>query len=590
VLGFSQIPFFRIVLCFGLGMACQQTCRISISILFAILTLLLISVLWLRYYKVAFVLRILLLSFGISILGAIILENRQSDIDDYPLKSNLSTFLVKKQLATNKSWTKYEIQADDVGLLYVHTGFEILKVGTYYSSGVQKYKIQQDALPKRFDYPLFLKSKGYLFTSFIKESDTIFKSNSYTWFLRQMDEVRNAVAERMDVLLEGKNIKGFYSAVLLGDKSWLDEETQSAFATLGISHFLAVSGLHVGIIYLVFSLVLGLNKYKKHRWFIPKIILVVVIIWFYALLSGLSVSVVRAAFMFSCFLIARSIKRSGNGFNILCFSAFVNLVINPFAFYDVGFQLSYAAVASIILLYPKMQSVLAFKYKIMNLGWDAVCISTCAQLGTLPIILYTFGYFPVWFLVSNLWLALFSFVLTLSAFLFLFLSFVPIVNDLYAFLVELLYDSFLWGVQQLEFLPFSQVLVFISQYQMLVLLSMIGLWFTYIYSRKRSALLFGIFLAVIVLIEVDDGLQPVFKTIDVGYKRYYVYESGNRKWMFPQRYTRDFDSLFVKNNADQSLFNNYYRLPRHIRPNKKHEMIVLRIVNSDSITIETELK
>ena len=590
MLGFSQIPFFRILLCFGFGIATQIAFNIPTTILYTIFTGLLGGVLVLRYYKVAFVLRILALSVCITILGALIFGTRLSDFNSQPEQDNLSVFLVRKQVSANEKWNKYQVESYNSGLLYVASEFDDLEVGRYYSSSVKKFKIKQDELPKRFDYPLYLKSKAYFFTSFITSRDTILETSSVTVPLKQMDKVRKVVGNKLEYLLGDKEIHGFYSAVLLGDKSWLDEETQSAFATLGISHFLAVSGLHVGIIYLVFSLVLGLNKYKKHRWLIPKLVLVIVIIWFYAVLSGLTVSVVRAAFMFTCFLIARSIKRSGNGFNILCFAAFVNLVLNPYAFYDVGFQLSYAAVASIVLLYPKMQSLLTFKYKAMNLGWDAICISACAQLGTLPIILYTFGYFPVWFLVSNLWLSLFSFVLTASAFLFLLLAFVPIVNTGYVYFVDGLYHVFLWGIVQLQSLPFSQVLVFLSRNQMLMLLVMLGLWITYVYSKKRSALMVGIVLSFFVLVDFSDDKPPKLKTIDVGYKRYYSYQSGNKRWLFPHRYSKEFDDSFVKNNADKSLYENYYRLPMNIRPSKKHEMLVLRIFDDYGKLVEIELK
>jgi competence protein ComEC len=590
VLGFSQIPFFRILLCFGIGLTVQLYLRLPIIGVFIAFTSLFVVVFLLRYKNVAFVFRILALSVCIMSVGALFIELRLQKFYEQPKNSELSSFLVKKELSSNESWNKYQIESGNNGLLYVAKELGELNVGGHYSVSLAKQKVVQDALPKRFDYPLYLKSKGYFFTAFIKSTDTIYLTNKHSAWLKLVAGVRNSVYSRLELLFGDKEIKAFYSAILLGDKSWLNQDTQSAFATLGISHFLAVSGLHVGIIYILLSLVLGLTQYKKHKWLMAKLLLVVAVIWMYAILSGFSVSVVRASFMFTCFLFARALKRGGNGFNILCFSAFVTLLINPLAFYDVGFQLSYAAVASIVLLHPKMQSLLSFRYRASNYLWDALCLSTCAQLGTLPIILYTFGYFPVWFLVSNLWLALFGFILTASAFLFLFIAYIPLVGEGFAFLSSEFYKAFLWGVSGLESLPFSKVIIFLERKQMMVLLVMLGFWFVYLYSKKRSALLIAITLSLGVIVWPIDKIEYGLKEINVGNRKYYIYQTPTKKWLFPLMYNKEFEDSFVKNNADNSLFKDYYRLPKHIRRSKKYEMVVLRILDGNGNVVEKELK
>lgn len=590
MLGFSQIPFFRIVLCFGIGLALQLYGQWSIEALFCSFSVVLPIVLLLRIKKVAFVFRILSLSFCLVLVGAMVLELRLQKFENQPTTSQLNSFYVKKHLSSKGKWNKYEIGADNNGLLYVAKALEPLQVGQQYFAKVKKYRVEQDALPKRFDYPMYLKSKGFCFKAFVKRSDSIFVGNSTRPMFLALAAVRRAISSQLEALLANEAIKGFYSAVLLGDKSWLDEETQVAFAELGIAHFLAVSGLHVGIIYVMFSLVLGLKQYKKHQWLVAKLTLVIVAIWVYALVSGFSVSVVRASFMFTCFLVARGLKRGGNGFNILCFSAFVTLLNNPLAIHDVGFQLSYAAVASIILLHPKMQAWFTFKYRVSNFLWDAVCLSACAQLGTLPIILFTFGYFPVWFLLSNLWLAPFAFILTCSAFIFQILAFVPWVNVGFSFVVAQVYNLFLYGITLLESLPFAAINVHIEKNQMLVLLGMLGLWITYLYSKKMSAIAFAMVLAAFAIVTSDGVEKEGLQEIKVGQKKYYSYHSKAKQWLFPRWYSHDFDHSFVKNNADNSLFKDYYRLPMGIRPSKKIEMVVLRIEDGNGHTIEIELE
>lgn len=550
--------------------------------------MLLACVLILRYYKVAFVTRIFGLSCALIVLGAICLQFQSQKFEKMATEIELRSFLVEKRISESDKWVKYQISTGDKGLLYLDNRFKELEVGAYYSSSKTGIKLSDDDLPKRFDYPLYLRSKGLYFSAFINSFDTIYQETKKNNFLFFVDVLRNEVRVRILKLLKGKEVLGFYSAVLLGDKSWLDEETQTAFATLGISHFLAVSGLHVGIIYLLFGLVFGLNVYRKHKWLLPKIVIVILVIWLYALLSGFTLSVVRAAFMFTCFLFAKLLKRESNAFNILCFSAFINLLYNPMVFYDVGFQLSYAAVASIVLLFPKLQSLLTFKYKVLNWIWDAICVSACAQFGTLPIILYTFGYFPVWFLVSNLWLSVFSFMLTASAFLFLIISYIPFIDMWYSFLVNEIYLLFFRGIQFLEKLPYSKLEFFMEQDQMLILLILLGFWITYLYSRKRSALVVGLLVCIVFSLRVASEAEPYLNKLQANGRVYYQYSGKGRKWLFPKDYSTYFDDSFVKNNADNSLFKDYYRLPIDIRQKKESEIVVLRIVNGKAV--RTEIK
>ncbi len=151
------------------------------------------------------------------------------------------------------------------------------------------------------------------------------------------------------------------SALLLGYKDLLDRETIMIYSSSGAMHVLAVSGLHVGIIYLLLnSLFLFFEKFKYGKYL--KAVFLILSLWAYALLTGLSPSVLRAATMFSFIIIGSALKRETNIYNTLAASAFVLLLYNPYILLQVGFQLSYAAVLGIVYLQPKLYKLMYTKY------------------------------------------------------------------------------------------------------------------------------------------------------------------------------------------------------------------------------------
>ena len=130
--------------------------------------------------------------------------------------------------------------------------------------------------------------------------------------------------------------------------------------------------------------------------------------WFYALITGMSPSVSRAVFMFSCLAFAQISGRSFNRINILFFSAFVLLLTNPFLLYDLGFQLSYMAMLGIFLFYDKLSSLLMPSNKILKWIWEGTCIGVSAQLTTIPIVLFNFHIFPNYFVITNIGMMFFA--------------------------------------------------------------------------------------------------------------------------------------------------------------------------------------
>jgi len=190
------------------------------------------------------------------------------------------------------------------------------------------------------------------------------------------------------------------SALSLGYRDEMDPALRQGYAGAGAMHFLAISGLHVGILYFFLHALLGfLVRVPGGR--LLRTVLVLLALVFYAVLSGLSPSVCRAVTMFGFFSAGSALQRHVNTYNILAASAFIMLLVNPFLLADVGFQLSYLAVAGIVYFYPRIFRLLHPSGIITSWLWKLVCVSLAAQLVTFPLTLYYFHIFPVCFPVSN---------------------------------------------------------------------------------------------------------------------------------------------------------------------------------------------
>lgn len=190
------------------------------------------------------------------------------------------------------------------------------------------------------------------------------------------------------------------SAITLGKKDEISKETKSNFSLSGGSHVLAVSGLHVGIIYMILLWLASLIPYR--RWlFVTAHISVILCLWLYAFICGLPASVVRSSLMFSLVSGAFITERQNLSLNSVFVSAFIMLLYKPLYLFDIGFQLSYSAVISILLFYPKISALFAFKNKILVWAWGMIAVSVTAQIGTLPLTLFYFHKMPVYSLLTN---------------------------------------------------------------------------------------------------------------------------------------------------------------------------------------------
>lgn len=198
----------------------------------------------------------------------------------------------------------------------------------------------------------------------------------------------------------GSQVYGIIAAMTLGDKSQIDTELRDIYSRVGAAHVLALSGMHLMIIYAVVTLFVGWWRFRTLSQMIT-----VLAIWFFAFLTGLSPSIMRAAFMITVYALLSLGYRERMSVNTLAFTAIIMLVINPFALYDIGFQLSFAAVLAIVLINPLFTTIIPLpvlqRHRWLNVFWGLTTVSLAAQIGTAPLVAYYFGRFSTYFLLSN---------------------------------------------------------------------------------------------------------------------------------------------------------------------------------------------
>jgi competence protein ComEC len=190
-------------------------------------------------------------------------------------------------------------------------------------------------------------------------------------------------------------------ALLLGDDDQMDPALTRAYSISGTLHVLSVSGMHVALLFLVLSWLLKpIRRLLKGIWI--QALLMVLALWFYALLTGASPPVLRAVLMLSVVRIGQLFARQAHILNLLAAAAFILLLIDPYLLMDIGFQLSFIAVAGIVVLQPAVEDWWKPKWRLAKWTWSLISVTLVAQLVTFPLGLYYFGQFPTYFLFSNL--------------------------------------------------------------------------------------------------------------------------------------------------------------------------------------------
>ncbi|WP_350286246.1 ComEC/Rec2 family competence protein [uncultured Croceitalea sp.] len=254
--------------------------------------------------------------------------------------------------------------------------------------------------PHQFDYKTYLKKRGVYHQLYLKSDSFVHISNEPT-LLGAAANFRAGLIKKLRKQPFDQQELGVIEALLLGQRNDIDPVVYDDYKNAGAVHILAVSGLHIGILLLLLQFLLApLEKLPGGKQL--KLLVLLLLLWAFAFFAGLSPSIVRAVTMFSFIAYALHLNRPSNTFNIVALSLFFILLIKPMFLFQVGFQMSYAAIFAIIWIYPKLQRFWYPTNRILLKGWQLISVSCAAQLGVLPISLFYFHQFPALFFISNL--------------------------------------------------------------------------------------------------------------------------------------------------------------------------------------------
>ena len=503
----SKAPFVRITFLFILGIvlalnfSINQTIILNLIIGFTLFSILVVVFMTRRYYYINIL-------YGIIISSVFVLTAfwfTQNKLNIVESQKNIKGILLAKVSSAkiyknnfykininilSKNDSLAVINTSAIAFLKSDTDTFNIQIGDYILLNSEFKDVEPPKNPYQFNYKSYLKYSDISKIGFVNNTDwKLIKNNNFNIY-RSSENVRQFFVNRFKSFdIKPENL-AIINAVVLGDKSDITPETGEEYANAGVMHILAVSGLHVGILYFILAFLLkSFAGYKIGKYL--RFFLIIVILWSYAFITGLSPSVVRSVIMFSVVSISIIIQRQHNIFNTIFVSAFILLVFNPFYITKIGFQLSYIAVIGIVFFQPRISKIVKSKNKIIRYFWDLIAVSLAAQISTAPITLFYFSKFPNYFILTNLSVMLLVTFVLAGGIAFLAFSFVPYLNNLIAKILDILLDGMNFIIHKINTFPKSitdninvNVIEMMSFY-----LILIGLAYYLVNRNKKSVIL-----------------------------------------------------------------------------------------------------
>lgn len=316
-------------------------------------------------------------------------------------------------------------------------------------------EIKNSGNPGGFDYKRYALFQGITHQVYLKpEEFIVLNENKENWFNKFIYTSREKVLTILRNNIKGEKELGLAEALLIGYKDDLDQSLVQSYTNTGVVHIIAISGLHLGLIYWLLGLIFKpLKKRKSISWLRP--VFIITGLWLFSILAGAQPSILRSAVMFTCIVFGETLSKKTSIYNTMSLSAFILLCINPYWLWDVGFQLSYAAVLSIIIFMQPVYNWFYIKNKLLDGIWKLNAVTIAAQILTVPLSIYHFHQFPVYFILTNFLAVPLSSAIVLGEILLCAIFFIPFI----ALSIGKLLAWFIWlmntYIQKIELLPFS---------------------------------------------------------------------------------------------------------------------------------------
>lgn len=422
--------------------------------------------------------------------------------------SHLITFKIREVLKPTEYQDKYiveilKLDSDFVsGKLLLNVSKDSLskpfKVDAILMASASFLKISAPLNPYQFDYRRYLQFQYIDHQFFVNNSTLLEVSSKVQSIFGYAAAFRSEIDQKLKEHQFRPEELAIVDALLLGQRKDISAATYNNYVNAGAIHILAVSGLHVGIILWILNWIFKPIERLKHGKKL-KIILLLIILWSFAIIAGLSPSVTRAVAMFTVVAIGMNLNKPSNIYNTLAVSMFFILLFKPLVLFNVGFQMSYAAVISIASIKPLLARLWTPKRKLVRYFWNLMCVTTAAQIGVVPISFYYFHQFPGLFFLTNLVILPFlGFILgfgILIITLALLNALPQFMADLFGFFISMMNGFVSWISYQEQFIfrniSFGIVLVFVSY---LLIISMVS----FVKKPKYSRLIL-VFLTILLV-------------------------------------------------------------------------------------------
>lgn len=385
-------------------------------------------------------------------------------------------------------------------------------IGSIITFAIKPTPINKALNPGGFDYRKYMANHNVFHQVYLP---------SYSWSVLEKNNnfsiLRFAYSLRQNFIstLQKNGLKNqefaVAAALLLGQDDMLDAETRSNYSGSGVVHILCVSGLHVGVIFLIINTLLKIFKRSQKQKYINTVI-ILISIWAYALLTGLAPSVLRAATMFTFITLGNLSNRYVHIINSLAASAFFLLILNPMLITNIGFQLSYLAVIGIVFINPFILSIWNTNNRVTDYIWGLVAVSLSAQIATSPLSILYFHQFPLYFIPANLIAVPLSGFIIYAGLLVLITSPISMLSNFFGLITSHMILALNYCVAFIENLPFSvQRIVSIGTLEFVLLYALIIILLMMVALKHRKLIFVALSIAIAISLSISINTMHLLK-------------------------------------------------------------------------------
>ena len=527
----KKMPFVRLVIPLIAGILIQWYLTVDLNISFVIFAISLVLPLLISFlpYQFIYKLRWMQGAFINMAMGALgmVITYQQNIINDsewigHYYKDSASVMVtLQEPLITKPKSYKAQASVERIlingvwkkvkGDIIIYIQKDSVTPALLYGSVVVFVKnlqpIKNSGNPGAFDYARYNAFQHIHYQVYLKSTEykiipTAPPNNFQQWLLN----IRTYVLDVIKKHIDGTEESGVAEALLIGYRNDLDKSLVQAYSNTGVVHIIAISGLHLGMIYGI--MVLFLQRFKTKSSGFAKAMIMLLVLWIFCLVAGAAPSIVRSAVMFSLIIIGNLIDRQSSIFNTLAGAAFVMLCYNPFYFWDVGFQLSFVAVISIVLFMQPIYKWFYIKNKLIDGMWKLSAVTLSAQVLTSPLIFYYFHQFPLLFMITN-------FVAVPLSTLILYLELLLITLSPFEFLAHYIgiacsgciwfMNSFIKHIDKLPFAVYDNVQV--SLVQTLILFGLIIMASCWLLLKWKPGMYLSV--ALVILFTATEAIEKV---------------------------------------------------------------------------------